>query len=49
MDGRADDILTAFRELAWFMIGEEDGFGIVGDDNTFRRRCMAHLHDVHSQ
>jgi hypothetical protein len=28
--------MTGFRELAASLIGEYDGFGIVGDDNTFR-------------
>jgi len=33
---RADEILTAFRELAAKMIGQWDGYGLVGEDNTFR-------------
>jgi hypothetical protein len=33
---RADEILTAFRELAAKMIGQWDGYGLVREDNTFR-------------
>jgi hypothetical protein len=33
---RADEILTAFRELAAKMIGQWDWYGLVGEDNTFR-------------
>jgi hypothetical protein len=33
---RADHILTAFRELAAKMIGQWNGYGLVGENNTFR-------------
>jgi len=33
---REDAILIGFRELAADMIKEYDGYGIVGEDNTFR-------------
>ena len=33
---REQAILTEFRERAASLIGEFDGFGIVGEDNTFR-------------
>jgi hypothetical protein len=33
---RADEILTAFREIAAKMIGQWDDYGLVGEDDTFR-------------
>jgi hypothetical protein len=33
---REQALLNTFQALAADMIGEYDGFGIVGDDNTFR-------------